>query len=243
MLLGEEGLAAPHAPMGMLSTLMATLLSLLAGPFPAPASASDAESVQPQGLLHAALDWSCRGVCPLASPAHYSQLRCADLYMDKMKRLPVPHKLAKVWPDFASLFNFLRPHTAVVRLRTGCSCWCKLTFCGSCATNRYSSLHLQPIPIIVFMLIRLCCLLPQCSLLSQGIAAALVHRVFAMFLDRASSVELDDHTCQVTLQLVVAMSKSYMNTTTSAATDITKEFFGAGNMGENRGTEKNRAQV
>ena len=59
MLLGEEGLAAPHATVGLLSTLMATLLSLLAGLFPAPASASDAQSVQPQGLLHAALDWSC----------------------------------------------------------------------------------------------------------------------------------------------------------------------------------------
>ena len=61
----------------------------------------------------------------------------------------------------------------------------------------------------------------------QSTPAALMHEIFGRFLDDASSVSLDMHTCKAVLNLITSMCASYANTSTEADLTISKKFFGA----------------
>ena len=84
-----------------------------------------------------------------------------------------------------------------------------------------------------------------CNLLlsPQGTPAALMHEAFGRFLDDASSVSLDKHTCKAIMDLIESMSASYANTSTKADLAILKKLFGAAHKGRSRGTEGERAQL
>ena len=70
-----------------------------------------------------------------------------------------------------------------------------------------------------------------------------MHKAFGRFLDDASSVSLDKHTCKAIMDLIKSMSASYANTSINADLVTLKKLFGSAYKGRLRGTEGERAQL
>jgi len=77
---------------------------------------------------------------------------------------------------------------------------------------------------------------------ARGIPAALAYEGFGIFMDNVDNVELDDESCDLTLQMTEQMSKTYANSSTLSVLKVTQEFFGPKHKGEARGGEKERAR-
>lgn len=78
----------------------------------------------------------------------------------------------------------------------------------------------------------------------QGKSPALVHLIFAEFLDLCNTAELDSVVCNATLELVRVMSHSYLDTSGSEALlKPLRKYFGDAYKGRTRGGEDERAKV